>query len=161
MSKLLIDDSPVLVNHIEKSYVRSGCWNLHKILKWQTISVTLIEILFSEEIILEFRKGKKNDIKKQTKTSLIVVTSDGHWTPKLQRVKKNHQNGLRVERNEGGLCPFLGAQSHTHRRLCSWRVSLSRPPPHKMKVFSTESLPSPETRKSLLWNYRANSNLNG
>ena len=80
MWKLLIDDSPVLANHIEKSHFRSGCWNLHKLLKWQTISVTLIEILFSRKASFwSSEKVRKMTLKnKQTKTPLIVITSDGH-----------------------------------------------------------------------------------
>lgn len=77
----------------------------------------MVEIVSSEEsIILEFRKVTENDLKN---ISLILVTSDVPLTPKLQRVKKKvTQEGLMVEREKGGLCPFLGAQTPTHRGLC-------------------------------------------
>lgn len=39
---------------------------------------------------------------KQTKTSLIVVTSDGHQTPKLQRVKKKKSSEWSYGGKKGG-----------------------------------------------------------
>lgn len=161
MWKLLIDDSSVLANHIEKSHFRSSCWNLHKILKCQTISVTLIERFFSEEsIILEFRKGKENDIKKQTNKNLSD-SCNLWWSPNpkvAKGEKKNHQNGLMVERKEGGLCPFLGAQSYSQRALqldsitksssthTRWRFSLQR----VCLPLSSESLYSGTTELTVI-----------
>ena len=93
--KLLINDSLVLANHIEKSHFRSGCWNLHKLLKWQTISVTLIERFFSEEsIILEFRKGKENDIKKQANKNLS--DSCNLWWSLNPKVAKGEKKIIRM-----------------------------------------------------------------
>ena len=94
------------------------------------------DTFLKESIILEFRKGKENDIKKQTNKNLS--DSCNLWwslNPKVAKGEKNHQNGLMVERKEGGLCSFLGAQSHTHRGLCSWRVSLSHPLPTQDEDF--------------------------
>ena len=116
-----------------------------------------------------FLRGKhhsriqKRDRKWFTNISLTVITSDVPWTPKLQREKKEvTQEGLMVDREEGDLCPFLEAETPTHRGLCCWWVFSKLSSTHtRWRFFSTEGLPPTESLKSLLWNCRANSNLNG